>query len=444
MVIDMFTKLLRGLAILAFFTVRVSGQHVSWNQELVDFGRIAANQFPPKTVSFTNNGAKRLAILLVEKSNDILIKYPQKFFNPGETGFLEITISPSGTGHFEETINVHTNLEESPATIRITAEIISITECFPDPENMLIRRLEVIDAITKVPVPEARLELVYNYRAGNPLHAKTGNGGYVNLELPIGMYQVSAQAEKYIPLEKEFYLPRSQPVIILEMNPEAMPALAETVPPDDEETPESVPLQEPGIISVDLPENQYAANNLILLLDISTSMKSGGKFALLQQSVNHLALILRHIDQVSIITYASDAQVLLTATRGDRKDSIITTVAGLQPYGITRGVKGLQTAYELARQYYIPGGNNQIILATDGEFSEKGISDDFYIQMISQYTSEDIRLSIFGFGVNQEAIDRMQKMTAAGGGSFILIDADSIDKELLIEEVKEKSFIGNE
>jgi len=210
--------------------------------------------------------------------------------------------------------------------------------------------------------------------------------------------------------------------------------------PGNEEKP--VPA-DPVVTSEELPEDKYAANNLIFLLDVSNSMKSGKKFLLLQQSVNNLAMILRPIDNVSIITYSTEAHIVLTGAHGGEKERILNTVQELKPYGITRGVKGLNTAYELGSESFVKGGNNQIILMTDGQFSEQGLSDEFYEDMLSRHAAAGLKLSILGFGVNREAIDRMKHMCRAGRGSFILVESGDYVKDVLIEEVKEKSLIGD-
>jgi Ca-activated chloride channel family protein len=97
----------------------------------------------------------------------------------------------------------------------------------------------------------------------------------------------------------------------------------------------------------------------------------------------------------------------------------------------------------LATSQFINGGNNQIILATDGEFSEKNVTDQYYEQFISDFAKKGIKLSILGFGVNKTAIERMKKMTTYGKGSYIHIESESFVKNALINEVKAMSFIGS-
>ena len=191
-----------------------------------------------------------------------------------------------------------------------------------------------------------------------------------------------------------------------------------------------------------MPEDKYAANNIVLLLDVSSSMLYERKFTLLQQSVNNLVMVLRPIDNVSIITYARDAKIVLGGIPGSEKEKIMGVVQELTASGITQGVKGLNTAYDLALKKFIARGNNQIILATDGEFSEKNVTDEYYKQFITGYAAKGIKLSILGFGMNEEAINRMKKMTAYGEGRYIHIDSEKYIKDVLINEIKAMSFMG--
>jgi Ca-activated chloride channel family protein len=153
-------------------------------------------------------------------------------------------------------------------------------------------------------------------------------------------------------------------------------------------------------------------------------------------------MILRPIDFVSVIVYSTNSKVILPGISGSEKDKIINSIQELQPHGSTQGVKGLNTAYELAEKQFIKGGNNQIILATDGEFSEKNLSDEYYQQFISGYTQKGIKLSILGFGVNKPAIERMKKMTISGDGSYIHVESEKFVKSALINEIKNRSMIG--
>jgi hypothetical protein len=262
-------------------------------------------------------------------------------------------------------------------------------------------------------------------------------------ELPIGQYNVKSTVEGFEAYNLDFFIPRSQPNVLIELTPKKVQITpVPVVTPPETPQPEITETENPVVTSTLLPEDKYAANNIVLLLDVSSSMRNNGKFTLLQQSVNNLVMALRPIDNVSIITYAGTATIVLTGIPGSDKDKIMNVVQELKAYGITQGVKGLNTAYDLATKEFIKGGNNQIILATDGEFSEKNVSDEYYQQFISGYALKGIKLSILGFGVNEEAITRMKKMTTSGEGRYIHISDEKYVKDVLIEEIKSMSFMG--
>ena len=423
--------------------VRAQTKNLTLSTTVLDLGRIAANASPPKSVEFKNSSTEKLAILIIEKTPDILIRYPHKFYQPGEKGMLLIQYSPRNTGEFEETVKIYTNLDETPVSLKLIGTVVSVLECFPDPKNLLKRSIEVIDKDSREPVPNAGLSFVHNNRFDHPLNFRVDHEGKAIKELPIGLYHITAVAEGYEDHKEELFIPKSQPFVIIELSALRTPPPVLALEPVEEVPRPAAESPSLTVTSADLPENLYAANNLIFLLDVSTSMKSGGKFILLQQAVNNLVMILRPIDNISIISYSTEANTLLTGINGSDKDLILNSVQELHPYGITRGVKGLNKAYELAEQNFIRNGNNQIILMTDGEFSEKGISDSFYREMLSGYASKGINLSIVGFGINKEAIDRMRMMSEAGQGSFILVQSDNFKKEILIDEIKARSFLGN-
>jgi Mg-chelatase subunit ChlD len=300
-----------------------------------------------------------------------------------------------------------------------------------------MRSVSVINKVTQEPVPLATLTFIHNHNTAKPAKIKMDREGKAVEEFPIGQYNITGNIEGYEPYANEIFVPKTMPAILIELTPKNRPS-----PVISEQQPEVVQNNPSApILSADLPEDKFAANNIILLLDVSTSMKAQKKFSLLQQSINNLVLILRPIDHVSIITYASDAKVVMPSTSGDRKEKITGVVQDLVPSGTTQGVKGLNMAYETALKQYIQGGNNQIILATDGEFSEKGLTDAYYEKFITGYAQKGIKLSILGFGVNQSAIDRMKKMTGYGNGSYIHIDSEKFAKDVLIEEIRNKSMM---
>jgi hypothetical protein len=435
---ELFLKTCLSVLLTACFSLITRGQSaLSLSKKEIDFGKISSIAYPAKTVEFTNTGNSKLAILLIEKSSNVKASFEKRFYQPGEKGIIYVYYDVRNLGQFEEDLLIYSNLDNTPQTLKIKGSCVSVQECFPNAKNFNLRNVSVIDKITQAPVPLATLTFVYNHNNSKPAKIKMDREGKAVEEFPIGLYNIAGNVNGYEPYASELFVPKTMPSILIELTPKNV------ISPLINEKQSDVAVNTPSAqaMSVDLPENRFAANNIILLLDVSTSMKSQKKFSLLQQSINNLVLVLRPIDNVTIITYASDAKVVLPSCPGNSKEKITGVVQDLVPSGTTQGVKGLNMAYELGLKQYIKEGNNQIILATDGEFSEKGIKDDYYEKFINDYAQKGIKLSILGFGVNQTAIDRMKKMTTYGNGSYIHIDSEKFAKDVLIEEIRSKSMI---
>lgn len=177
----------------------------------------------------------------------------------------------------------------------------------------------------------------------------------------------------------------------------------------------------------------YASNNMVLLLDVSGSMNAVDKLPLLKKSVLDLLSMMRKEDQVSIVVYSGKAKVLLQPVSFKEEEKIKAAINALTSSGKTDGNAGIKLAYQVADKNYIRGGNNRIILATDGEFP---ISDDIS-SLVDKYSKEDIFLSVFNFGKGSGSSKTLEKLSATGHGNYEHITRENMDVKL-IHEVKGK------
>lgn len=177
----------------------------------------------------------------------------------------------------------------------------------------------------------------------------------------------------------------------------------------------------------------YATNNMVLLLDISGSMNSPDKLPLLKKSVLLLMKMMRPEDQVSIITYAGKAKVELPPTSFKEEAKITQVIERLKSEGKTDGIAGIKLAYQVADKNYIRGGNNRIILATDGEFA---IGNPTY-EMVKKFAGEDIFITVFNFGKTTTSAKNLQQLATLGNGNYEYITRENVDMKL-IKEVKAK------
>ncbi|WP_338874856.1 VWA domain-containing protein [Spirosoma sp. SC4-14] len=180
--------------------------------------------------------------------------------------------------------------------------------------------------------------------------------------------------------------------------------------------------------------NGFAANNMVLLLDVSASMDSPYKLPLLKKSIKSLLALLRPEDQISIVVYSGKARVALKPTSGARADEIAQVIDGLRSDGDTDGNGGIRLAYKVANKQYIRAGNNRIVLATDGEFP---ISDDIY-QLVSASASQDVYLTVFTVGRNEIKGNVLKKLAQLGKGTYTHVTQTNANGQLILEAQAKK------
>jgi Mg-chelatase subunit ChlD len=201
---------------------------------------------------------------------------------------------------------------------------------------------------------------------------------------------------------------------------------------------------ETPVTETELSRAQYNANNILFLIDISSSMAKNNKMDLLKESMKQLAGLLRDIDRVAVIAYNQRTHSILESITGNNKEMIINAIDSLTPYGLTYGVNGIHNAYEILEHYYISGGNNQIILATDGLFStvnQTMTERELHKLVKDKALKQGIKLSVVGFGNDPEGDLTMSKLAESGAGKFIKIQNSIQAETVLIDEIKLNSQI---
>lgn len=177
----------------------------------------------------------------------------------------------------------------------------------------------------------------------------------------------------------------------------------------------------------------YAVNNMVLLLDVSGSMNALNKLPLLKKSVLNMLGMMRPEDQVSIIIYSGKAKVLLQPTSFKEEEKIRKVIDNLRSTGKTDGNAGIKLAYQVADKNYVRGGNNRIILATDGEFA---ISDEI-MELAEKFSGQDIFLSVFNFGTGNTSAKNLERISHTGRGNYERITSENVEFKL-IQEAKSK------
>ena len=177
------------------------------------------------------------------------------------------------------------------------------------------------------------------------------------------------------------------------------------------------------------------ANNLVFLLDVSGSMESPDKLPLLKAGLRLLIEQLRPQDHVAIVVYAGAAGVVLPSTSGNDKEKITESLEQLQAGGSTAGGEGIILAYKIAKENFLKGGNNRIILATDGDFNIGASSDGEMIRLIEEKREQGVFLTVLGFGTGNVKDAKMEQIADKGNGNYSYIDNILEAKKVLVKEM---------
>ncbi len=177
-----------------------------------------------------------------------------------------------------------------------------------------------------------------------------------------------------------------------------------------------------GIQGEEIAVEDIPPCNLVFLIDVSGSMGSSNKLPLLKQSFKILISKLRPEDRVAIVVYAGAAGCVLPSTPGSDKETIIAALDKLQSGGSTAGGAGIKLAYDIAVEYFIEGGNNRVILASDGDFNVGASSDGEMERLIEKKRDLGIYLTVLGFGMGNYKDSKMEKLSNKGNGNYAYID----------------------
>jgi Ca-activated chloride channel homolog len=189
-----------------------------------------------------------------------------------------------------------------------------------------------------------------------------------------------------------------------------------------------------GLQGKEIPVDNLPASNMVFLVDVSGSMDEPNKLPLVQASLNMLTDRLRETDRVAIVVYAGSAGLVLPSTSGKNKIKIKEAIDNLEAGGSTAGGEGIKLAYKIAKQNFITGGNNRVILATDGDFNVGPSSDDELVRMIEQERKSGVYLSVLGYGMGNYPDNKMQQLADKGNGNHSYIDNINEARKVLVNE----------
>lgn len=175
-------------------------------------------------------------------------------------------------------------------------------------------------------------------------------------------------------------------------------------------------------------------SNLVFLIDVSGSMGLPNRLPLLKTGLRFLVNNLREKDTLSIVVYGKTTSVWLYPTPGKYKKEMLKAVEDLKAGGSQPGDAGIKAAYTLAENQFIQGGNNRIVLATDGDFNIGQNTQEELEKMIMMHKRWGIYFSCLGVGMGNNKDEKLHVLAERGNGNMTYIDDEKQAEKALLRE----------
>ena len=422
-------------------------------------------------IKFRNTTGEKVYLLRIKHGREIKSLVSSKSIMPDSLLLIRIKFNPIETGKFKIYIPIYLSNSLEPFEFSIQGYVKEIDNSMglacPSFDNKNVEKTlvfdftaTVLDRKTGEPIKDASITFVTNGTVSQI--EKTNGRGVVKTSALIGLYYFVIDANKYIGSEFPKYINKrndsilvylDKPKVIVEEGPIALLVEEPVVVIEEKESiiekPITLPLvdtipflkEEALVVAEEIPiELVYKSNNIVFLLDVSTSMNKEGKLDLLKASLIEMVNGLRPEDRITLISYSTFSKVILDGTSGSEKELLIQKIQAIRAQGVTAGGDGMKLAYKQAKRNYIEGGNNQVIMATDGKFNRGATNLD---RLVTKNFQRGIGITVLGIKNKPENAEEMQSIANLGGGNYLVIESYEDSKQLLINEIKRTSRLNN-
>ncbi len=369
----------------------------------IEMGKIKKKNEDVVDLAITNTTDEAIFLLNYQCERPMRFLANQPYIASGQTAVYRIKVNPREEGEFEERLQLYFNHSETPFIFYLRGDVIEVP----------VNDLQKCPSFKDLP---SKRELVRNQRRAQ--------GNIQEFAITLGEDKV---VEEIATIEEEQEDTVATAVAVV---PAVIPAVVEDTTPQNA-TPAPV-------VKDSLLGEEYLPNNIIFLIDVSSSMEEEGRFDLLKISLYELLKPLRSVDYLSMISFDAEAELLLAPTSSIEKERIEERIRALKSGGSTNAVKGIDLALKTAYESFIEGGNNEIYLVSDGEFY-LGKYNYKSRRKIEEAAAKGIRISVLAVKSERESRKSLKEIVSLGGGELIRLERSG-DKNSILEAVKENSL----
>lgn len=426
------------------------------HRSAANFGTVESWISTVDSFPITNTSSDSLYILQQHYPPNFEVRFPRNKIAPQQTVYITVIYKPKKPGKFKQELAFYHSNSNKAFYIQYEGEIKALDPYYemacPSFKNNkkafeVPLKITVVDTNTFESIQNAQVE-IWDKDAVRVL--KTNSSGVVRNSNKLGKHLIYVSHPKYQTKSVRLHLnPKTQNITItLPPLPKAELAKIEV---NKEEKKFNLEYQSKdslnpivNIQNVPLNSKYFNYNNLVFVLDISSSMRGKDRLPYMKKVLQQLIAEIRPEDQISILCYNDDVEVLMQYKSKNDYAELEQKIDQLVASGTTNGGNAVKTAYKIAKKGFIKGGNNQVIIFTDGGFNGLGRSENaLYRKAKKEYHKKDIAFSALTFGSNKFGKDVIENMVSAGGGNYLYINEENIEDNSLNEMIKFQSFKGN-
>ncbi len=450
--------MLRIITFLSLFLPFLLSAQLQPDKTIYDHGVIASFNNDTAWFTFSNTGSKSIYLLPTMPSDEYAVLCSSKEIEAGGSILMGIVYYTDKKGRFEVNIPLYFSHSNKALEIKVKGDIKSVRETAlnvcPSIENskplqpsQIPLKITVRDLNTGVILSQVKVDVKRGQRLYTCVPGMESRSYKCNL--PYGPLLINASRKHYSDTSMEAVYDDKNYDFVLFLRPVTdtvklykKPVLITQKEQQKDSFSQIIPVYVP-VAYADSGFNsyRYRPNHLIFIIDISGSMKDSGKLNYLKRSMKELLAIIRPGDHITLITYTNKVRVVFENKSGLERSEIEKAIDTLKAGGGSNGSQSLVIAYELARKYFITGGNNQVFIATDGLLnSSKMTNEDLYRLAAKAYRQHGIILSAIGFGNDAAALGFLEKLARSGRGNYLRILNPLSDMQTLVNEVKLQSL----
>ncbi|MDF1838151.1 MAG: von Willebrand factor type A domain-containing protein [Planctomycetota bacterium] len=188
-----------------------------------------------------------------------------------------------------------------------------------------------------------------------------------------------------------------------------------------------------GIRGKVVPKDQRPPMALVFVVDTSGSMDNGNRMDLVKHSLRLLGTELDGRDQVGLVSFASEARLVLPMTSMDERSELESAVQSLSPDGSTNVEDGLRLGYELLSRVPSDGRLRRVVLISDGVANTGSTVADEILKSVKMHRESGIYLSTVGVGMGNHNDALLERLANRGDGICDYVDDADAARRAMVE-----------